>query len=188
MRLKTRQIQRSITGSPLDRVLPRKDKGLPSYWAILFLRAVVQHLAGCDSSSPLLLVEKIYGEAAIAFAENRTLGIRNGIVFEAKKPRPTRSRAYASPTSLPRPSPGSLPTRAGSPLAGRDLHPLDNKRNFMKSSHPPIPIDQQRPVALFSLSPEADKRERRARMLTGIMLKLEITSGPSISGGGNSAV
>ena len=153
MRLKTRQIQRSITGSPLDRVLPRKDKGLPSYWAILFLRAVVQHLAGCDSSSPLLLVEKIYGEAAIAFAENRTLGIRNGIVFEAKKPRPTRSRAYASPTSLPRPSPGSLPTRAGSPLAGRDLHPLDNKRNFMKSSHPPIPIDQQRPVALKSLSP-----------------------------------
>ena len=152
MRLKTRQIQRSITGSPLDRVLPRKDKGLPSYWAILFLRAVVQHLAGCDSSSPLLLVEKIYGEAAIAFAENRTLGIRNGIVFEAKKPRPTRSRAYASPTSLPRPSPGSLPTRAGSPLAGRDLHPLDNKRNFMKSSHPPIPIDQQRPVALFFLS------------------------------------
>jgi hypothetical protein len=109
---------------------------------------VVQHLAGCDFSSPLLLFEKIYGGAAIAFAENRTLGIRNGIVFEAKKPRPTRSRAYASPIPLPRSSPGSLPARAGSPLAGRDLHPLDDRRNFMKSSHPPIPIDQQSLVAL----------------------------------------
>jgi hypothetical protein len=53
---------------------------------------------------------------------------------------------------LPRPSPGSLPARAGSPLAGRDSHPLDDKRNFMESSHPPIPIDQQSLVALFFLS------------------------------------
>jgi hypothetical protein len=41
---------------------------------------VVKHLAGFDPSSPLLLFEKIYGEAAIAFTKNRTLGIRNGIV------------------------------------------------------------------------------------------------------------
>ena len=57
------------------------------------------------------------------------------IVFEATHPRPTRSRAYASPASLPRPSPGSLPARAGSPLAGRDPHPLNDERNFMESSH-----------------------------------------------------
>ena len=75
------------------------------------------------------------------------------IVFEAVTPRLTRSRAYASPASLPRPAQGSLPARAGSPLAGRVSHPLDNKRNFMESSHPPIPIDQQSLVALFSLSP-----------------------------------
>jgi hypothetical protein len=50
-------------------------------------------------------------------------------------PRLTRSRAYASPISLPRPSPGSLPARAGSPLAGRVSHPLDDKANFMESSH-----------------------------------------------------
>ena len=109
---------------------------------------MVQHPAGLDLSSPLLLFEKIHGEAVIAFTQHRTLGIRNGIAFEAKNPRPTHSRAYASPISLPRPSPGSLPTRAGSPLAGRDSHPLDDKRNFMESSHPPIPIDQQSLVAL----------------------------------------
>ncbi len=74
------------------------------------------------------------------------------IVFEATYPRPTCSCAYASPISLPRPSQGSLPTRAGSPLAGRASYPLDDERNFMESSHPPIPIDQQSLVALNCLS------------------------------------
>ncbi len=69
-------------------------------------------------------------EAVAAFRQFSTLGIRDGIVFEAEIPRPTRSRAYASPASLPRPSPGSLPARAGSPLAGRVSHPLDDKSKF----------------------------------------------------------
>ena len=96
---------------------------------------MVEHPAGYDFSSPLPLFEGICGETAVAFRENRTLGIRNEIVFETAVPRPTRSRAYASPISLPRPSPGSLPARAGSPLAGRDLHPLDDIRNFKETSH-----------------------------------------------------
>ena len=67
-------------GSPRRRPTPmqsRRREDLPGYWAILFLRAVVQHPAGLDPSSPLLLFEKIYGEIATAFTENRTLGIRN---------------------------------------------------------------------------------------------------------------
>ena len=56
------------------------------------------------------------------------------------RPRGGRSRALR----------GGQPRRA---LAGRVLHPLDDKRSFMESSHPPIPIDQQGLVALFSLSP-----------------------------------
>ena len=54
--------------------------------------------------------------------------------------------------SLPRPSPGSLPARAGSPLTGRVSHPLDDERSFMESSHPSIPFDQQGLVALNFLS------------------------------------
>ena len=96
---------------------------------------MVKHPAGYDFSSPLPLFEEIHGEAVIAFTEKRTLGIRKVIVFEAVTSRLTRSRAYASPTSLPRPSQGSLPTRAGSPLAGRVSHPLDDERSFMESSH-----------------------------------------------------
>jgi hypothetical protein len=41
-------------------------------------------------------------------------------------PRPAHSRAYASPSASPRPSQGSLPIRAGSPLIGRVSHPLDD--------------------------------------------------------------
>jgi hypothetical protein len=108
--------------------------GLPGYWAVLFVRAVVQHPAGLVLASPLLLFEKIHGENAIAFRKFRPLSIRKVIVFGATYPRPTRSRAYASPISSPRPSQGSLPARAGSPLAGQISHLLDDVRNFMESS------------------------------------------------------
>jgi len=60
--------------------------GLPGYWAVLFLRAVVQHPAGLDLALPLLLFEKIHGEVAIAFANNRTLGIRNDHSFRGHVP------------------------------------------------------------------------------------------------------
>jgi len=45
-----------------------------------------------------------------------------------------------------------LPARAGSPLAGRVSHPLDDVQSFMKVSPPPIPFDQPCLVALFFLS------------------------------------
>ena len=51
-------------------------------------------------------------------------------------PWPTRSHAYASPTTFLGSSQGLLPAQAGSPLAGRVLHPLDDRRSFMKLSHP----------------------------------------------------
>ena len=66
--------------------------------------------------------------------EKRTLGIRNDIAFEATYPRPTRSRAYASPVSLPRPSPGSLPARASSPWPDGTRTRWTTNRNFMESS------------------------------------------------------
>ena len=68
--------------------------------------------------------------------------------FVATYPRPTRSRAYASPNPLPSPAQGSLPARAGSPLAGRVSHPLDDQQGFMKSSHTPLLLDQPCLVAL----------------------------------------
>jgi hypothetical protein len=80
--------------------------------------------------------------ATMAFGRDDSLGTRNDLLFVAASPRPTCSRAYASPTASPPPSQGSLPTWAGSPLAGRDSHPLDDERNFIASSHPRLPSDQ----------------------------------------------
>ena len=48
-----------------------KDKDLPGYEAILFVRAVVQHPAGLVPSLPLPLFERINGEAVIAFTKKQ---------------------------------------------------------------------------------------------------------------------
>ena len=101
---------------------------------------------GAVRSSPIS-----HGTTAVAFRQNNTLGTRKDIVLEATHPRPTRSRAYASPAASPRPSQGSLPARAGSPLAGRVSHPLDDVRSFMETSQPPFPFDQPCLVALIRL-------------------------------------
>jgi hypothetical protein len=45
---------------------------------------------------------------------------------------------------------------AGSPLAGRGLHPLDDKPNFMRLSHLSLLSDQPYLVALFGLSPPSE--------------------------------
>ena len=57
-------------------------------------------------------------------------------------PRPTRSRAYASPKSVTVSGARLATGRAGSPFAGRVSHPLDDKQGFMESSHPPFLLDQ----------------------------------------------
>ena len=80
------------------------------------------------------------------WASGKTRGVGAAV------PRPARLHVYASRVLFPRPAQGLLPAQAGSPLAGRDWHPLDDKRSFMKSSHPPIPFDQQGLVALDFLS------------------------------------
>ena len=91
---------------------PRKNEGIPGAWAILFVRAVVYDPAGCDHPSPVL------GEVAVAFRRVNTLGTRKHVSFVATYPRPTRSRAYASPNPLPSPAQGSLPAGRAHPWPG----------------------------------------------------------------------
>ena len=141
--------RRRVTGSPLRPGYVEERRGPP--------RLLDRPLRTCRGRTPrrihspprpensrrrLLLPSGNPGPSA----SGKTIG------FGAAVPRPARSHAYASPVLFPRPAQGLLPARAGSPLAGRDLHPLDDKRSFMKSSHPPIPFDQQGLVALHFLS------------------------------------
>ena len=56
------------------------------------------------------------------------------------------------PGASPHPAHGALPTQVDAPLAGRDSHPLDEKRGFMASSHTPLLLDQPVLVVLNILS------------------------------------
>jgi hypothetical protein len=117
--------RRRVTGAPRHRDWSRRGEGLPGSWAILFVRAMVEHPAGdvpllAQFSQGSLLPS---GHSA-PWASGKTIG------FGAACPWPTRSRAYASPALFRRLSQGSLPTWAGSPLVGRDLHPLDDTQSF----------------------------------------------------------
>ncbi len=105
---------------------------------------------------PLPLFERINGETAIAFGENRTLGIRKVIVFEANV-LTAHTLAYLRFADLVTEtvarfatgSDGLTPSRADFAPAGR--HP----KFHGVIAIPPIPIDQQSLVALFLLSPES---------------------------------
>jgi hypothetical protein len=134
--------RRRLTGSPQNRNGSRRGEDLPGYGAILFVRALVEHPAGY----PPCLAQYRPGEL-LPSMHFGTLGIRKDYGFGAEISRPARSHAYASPVVFPRPPQGLLPTWAGSPLVGRDSHPLDDKQSFMKASHPPIPVGPQGLVA-----------------------------------------
>ena len=143
--------RRPLTGSPSNRDMSRRGEGLPGYWAVLFVRAIVEHPAGYAS-----LLAHLTQRALLPSSNPALSASGKAIGFGAAYPWPTRSRTYASPVPFLRPSQGALPARAGSPFAGRVSHPLDDEQSFMKVSPPPILFDQQGLVALECLSAPFD--------------------------------
>lgn len=94
---------------PVVPVSTWRSEGLPGCWVVLFIRAAATYPAGAPPSCPA------FECVAVAFREKHPLGIRKANHFVAESPRPTCSRAYASPTSLPPSSQGSLSTRWATP-------------------------------------------------------------------------
>ena len=70
----------AVTGSPWLRSSVEEEKGLPGFWVVLFVRAVVEDPAGCG---PLLA---LVGGAAAAFRQSNALGTRKVIGFVAAWP------------------------------------------------------------------------------------------------------
>jgi len=104
--------------------------GLPGAWAVLLLRAVVVHPAGCDSACP------IRGRVTLAFEQFDALGTQNDLVFVAAFPT-AHTFVHLRIAGRVTAAAARLTTGwAGSPFAGRGSHPLDDIPNFMKSSHP----------------------------------------------------
>jgi len=66
--------------------LPRKDKDLPGYWAILFVRAVVQHFAGTRLLLARSVIRSSTEKPTSSSRKNRTLDIRNDYSFRSHLP------------------------------------------------------------------------------------------------------
>ena len=100
-------------GSPQAGSLPRTNEGIPGAWAILFVRAVLNDPAGCVPPLAHLAVRSLLpsGDLIPWAPGNIFLSWLHG-------PRPTRSRAYASPSPLPSPAQGSLPAGRAHPSPG----------------------------------------------------------------------
>ncbi len=154
--------------------------GLPGYWAVLFVRAalaasrLLPHF-GLDPSSPLLLFEKIYGLVVIAFAKNRTLGVRNRHSFRGHL-LTAHTLAYlrfAGPVTgtvarFATGSGGLTPDRAGFAPARRQIefHGV--------IAVPPIPIDQQSLVALIYLRAFRYRVSRKTGGAAGLATQVRV--------------
>ena len=117
--------------------VPRRDKGLPGAWAILF--------RACRGPRPRRVrcaPRPAHGALAVAFRSSETLGTRNAFDFGALLPAAHSLACLRFARSVTVPGARLATGRAGSPLAGRGSHPLDDEQGFMVSSHTPILLDQ----------------------------------------------
>jgi hypothetical protein len=81
-----------------------------------------------------------------------TLGIRKAYRFRGRSPTARTFACLRIADSISEAVARLATGWAGSPLAGRVSHPLDDEQNFMEDLRPPIPIDPQGLVALKCLS------------------------------------
>src|SRR4029450_13070148 len=124
--------RRRVTGSPSRRTVSRRGEGLPGYGTVLFRTCHGRtprrrHLPPCP--------EDTYAGGCYGLQVKQDPRPPGRLeVSGPHAPWPTRSHAYASPTTFLGSSQGLLPAQAGSPLAGPGSHPLGDRRSFMKLS------------------------------------------------------
>jgi hypothetical protein len=131
-----------VTGFSVAPEIVEESEGLPGAWAVLFLRAVVQDPARCES-----LLAHLTETTAIAFRQCESLGTRNVPLFEAKLTAHTlaylriASRVTATGARLATGSGGLTLGRAGFAPAGRqtkfhgDIASLHSPSTSLACSH-----------------------------------------------------
>ena len=136
---------------PTRRLCPEERQGPP--------RCLGHPLRACRALRPRRVrraPRPATGAPAVAFRSSETLSTRNAFNFGAL-PLTAHSLACLRFAQSVTVSGARLATgRAGSPLAGRVSHPLDDEQGFMVSSHTPILLDQPCLVA-----PKAEIHEPR---------------------------
>ena len=143
---------------PTRRLCPEERQGPP--------RCLGHPLRACRALRPRRVrcaPRPANGALAVAFRPSETLSTRNAFDFGALLPtaHALACLRFAQAVTV---SGARLATgRAGSPLAGRVSHPLDDEQGFMVSSHTPILLDQPCLVA-----PKAGIHENRGGRGTSI--------------------
>ena len=121
------------------------------YWAVLFTRAVVQHPAGPDPSSPApTSLEKLHGEDVVAAAQYTNARHPERHRFRGHNPT-AHTLAYLCFAGLVAETVARLTTGSGGLTHGRaDSHSLDDtEKCHVVIAAPPLPFDQQSLVALY---------------------------------------
>jgi len=127
MQTLTRAPRSLVTGAPQSPdSSSRKWQDLPSYRAVLFVRAMVEHPAECDVPSSSI------GNLAAAFRRPVAFGIRNSLSFRGCSPM-ALTLAYLRFAHAVTVTGARLATDLpDSALVGRVSHPLDDSSKFPK--------------------------------------------------------
>ena len=128
---------------PISRLSPEEKRGDP--------RCLGHPLRACRGHRPRRVrtaPRPSLGAVAVAFRRAQYLGHPETYFFRGYLPTAHSLACLRFAESVTVSGARLATGRAGSPLAGRVSHPLDDKQGFMKSSHTPILLDQPCLVAL----------------------------------------
>jgi hypothetical protein len=129
-------------------VSSRRGEGLPGDGAILFVRAMVEHPAGYT----LLLAQTLPCRGVLLPSSHTGPSASGTQRFRGRIPMARTFACLRIADAISEAVARLATDWAGSPLAGRVSHPLDDEQHFMEDVRPPIPIDPQGLVALYVLS------------------------------------
>ena len=124
-------------GSPQAGSLPEEKRGYP--------RCLGHPLRACRGLRPRRVrtaPRPSLGAVAVAFRRFSYLGHPETCFFRGYLPTAHSLACLRFAESVTVSGARLATGRAGSPLAGRVSHPLDDEQGFMKSSHTPFPLDQ----------------------------------------------
>ena len=124
-------------------MLPWKDRGIPGYLAVLFVRATVHDPAGCATASPVMAAATL-----LPSGSGKSLGTRDVYFAWLCNPR-LGTLAYLRINGDVATTAARLATGLpGSALAGRGSHPQDDTR--ISRSHRILPSLRFRPCLVAS--------------------------------------
>src|SRR5262249_50633822 len=138
--------RRRVTGSPRDRHWSRRGEGLPGSWAVLFVRAMVEHPAGYDPLLAHLTQRSLWPSSNSALsASGKVIGF--GAAYPMARTFACRRIADSISEAVARLATGS----GGLTLGRTGFAPAGRQTKFHEGIVSSLPFDQHCLVALIFL-------------------------------------